>query len=59
MTKRKSLYVFSLMVLAFLILSVVLNYNSFNYVQKACIEDNKSPIVDKTFLVFNWTVSCQ
>jgi flagellar basal body-associated protein FliL len=59
MTKGKSLYVLSLMVLAFLIMIAVLNYTSFNYAQKACIDNNKSPIVDKTFLALNWTVSCQ
>ncbi|MDQ0975909.1 hypothetical protein QFZ31_005787 [Neobacillus niacini] len=59
MTKRKNLYVLSLIVLALLILSAVLNFNSFNYAKNACIENGKTPIVDSTFLVFNWSVFCE
>lgn len=59
MTRRKNLYVLSLIVLSLLILSAVLNFNSFNYAKNACIYNGKTPIVDRTFLAFNWSVSCE
>ncbi|WP_157077274.1 hypothetical protein [Robertmurraya korlensis] len=57
MTKRKN--VLSLIVLALLILTAVLNLNTYNYAKNACIENGKTPIVDSTFLSFNWSVSCE
>lgn len=59
MTKRKNLYVLSLIVLALLILSGVLNFNTYIYAKNACVENSKTPIVDSTFLAFNWSVSCE
>jgi hypothetical protein len=58
-TKKKNLYVLSLIVLALLILSAVLNFNSFNYAKNSCIGNGKNPIVDSTLLVINWSVSCE
>lgn len=59
MLKRKKLSLLSGTALAFLLFSVLLNYHSFNYAKNACTENNKVPIVDKTFLAVNWSVSCE
>ncbi len=59
LTRRKNLYVLSLIVLALLILLAALNLYSFNYAKNACIDNSKTPIVERTFLAINWSVSCE
>jgi hypothetical protein len=40
-------------------LAAALNYGSFNFAKNACVDNNKTPIVDKSFLAINWSVSCK
>jgi hypothetical protein len=59
MMKQGVLIGISSMVLAFLIISAVLNGNSLTSAKNACIDNNKTPTVEKSFLAFNWSVSCE
>ena len=57
--KRKRLTLLSVTAFIFLLFLAVLNNNSLNYAKNACIDNNKTPLVDKTLFAINWSVSCK
>lgn len=56
--KRKT-YLAPVIILSLLIIGIVLNVNSFDHAKSACINNGMIPDIQKDFLAFNWSVSCQ
>lgn len=46
-------------VLSFSAIAIISNFNSLEITKSACIENNKTPNVEKDFLAINWSVSCE
>lgn len=57
--KTKSFFIASAIVFLFLTVAIFLNYNSLEYTKKSCVDNNKNPEVERAFLAFNWSVSCE
>ena len=51
--KYVTVLAFSLIVICFLF-----NNYSFHHAKRSCIEKEKTPMAEKTFLDFKWSVSC-
>lgn len=47
---------FSMILICVCVLS---NEYSFRHAEQSCIKKDKTPIVEKTFLSFHWSVSCK
>ncbi len=54
----KKIYV-SVMILSLVLICFLVNYSSLQHAKQSCIESEKTPMVEKTFLAFNWSVSCK
>jgi hypothetical protein len=57
--KRKRFFVVSVIIFTFFVVAVILNDNSLEHAKNACIGNNKTPKVEKSFLAFYWSVSCE
>ncbi|MBN8252153.1 hypothetical protein LZP85_09645 [Priestia flexa] len=59
MPKSTKVYIVATIFFGSAMLAVALNYHSFTYAKNTCVQHNKEPLVEKTFLAFNWSVDCQ
>lgn len=57
--KKKKLFMVSVIIFSFFVISIVSNYNSLENVKNACVENNKTPNIEQDLLAINWTVSCE
>ncbi|MGD6965514.1 hypothetical protein ACQCVP_03655 [Rossellomorea vietnamensis] len=57
-TKSKSLIAATITIFL-LAIAIVSNYNSLEYTKEACVDNNKTPVVDHNLLALNWSVSCK
>jgi hypothetical protein len=57
--KTKSFIIASTIAILVLTVAISLNYNSLEHAKGACVDNNKTPKVEKDFLAFNWSVSCE
>ncbi|MFD6442729.1 hypothetical protein ACFWDG_23815 [Peribacillus sp. NPDC060186] len=57
--KRKKSFMLCFIVLSFSAIAIISNFNSLEITKSACIENNKTPNVEKDFLAINWSVSCE
>ena len=57
--KKKNLFMVSVIIFSFFVISIVSNYHSLENAINACVEDNKIPNIEQDFLVINWAVSCK
>ena len=57
--KKKKLFMVSVIIFSFFVISIVSNYNSLENTKNACIENNKISNIEQDFLAINWTVSCK
>lgn len=44
--------------LSIILICVLSNEYSFNHAKQSCIKSEKTPTVEKAFLSFHWSVSC-
>jgi CHASE3 domain sensor protein len=54
--KKKKLFMISVIIFSFFVISIVSNYNS---LENACVENNKTPNIEQDFLAINWVVTCK
>ncbi|MDT2046614.1 hypothetical protein CHN50_03615 [Priestia aryabhattai] len=59
MRKSKKFYTVAIMIFGVFVIAVTLNFQSFIHAKNMCIQDDKEPLAEKTFLAFNWSVACQ
>ena len=57
--KKKKYFTLCFIVLLFSVIAITSNFNSLESTKSACIENNKTPNVEKDFLSINWSVSCE
>ncbi|MFT9847102.1 hypothetical protein [Aneurinibacillus sp. REN35] len=57
--KSKKLLMVSVITFALFVIAIVLNYSSFENAKNACIDNNKTPNIQRGFLAMNWAVSCK
>jgi hypothetical protein len=55
----KKTKLFSVTLLAFLVVAVLSNYQSLQIAKNACIDNDRTPQVEQSPLAFNWSVSCE
>jgi CHASE3 domain sensor protein len=57
--KRKKLFMVSVIIFSFFVISIVSNYNSLENAKNACVENSKTLNIEQVFLAINWAVSCK
>lgn len=57
--KKKKLFMVSVIIFSFFLISIASNYNSLENAKNACFENNKTANIEQDFLAINWTVSCK
>ncbi len=57
--KRKKSFMLCFIVLSFTAMAIISNFNSLESTKNACLDNNKTPKVEKDFLDINWSVSCE
>ncbi|MEK3822463.1 hypothetical protein MKY20_25640 [Cytobacillus sp. FSL W8-0315] len=57
--KRKKSIMLCCIVVSFSAMAIISNFNSLESTKNACLENNKTPKVEKDFLAINWSVSCE
>jgi CHASE3 domain sensor protein len=56
--KKKKIFMISVIILSFFVVSIVSNHYSLENAKNACVKNNKTPKIEQDFLAINWTVSC-
>ena len=57
--KKKKLFMVSVIIFSFFVISIVSNYYSLENAKNACVENNKIPNIEQDLLAINWAVSCK
>jgi len=59
MESKAKLYLIGALLLVTLITVSLVNYNGMEYSINMCVEDGRTPSIDKELFGLNWSVSCE